>query len=465
MSVFRSHIILLALLLLPAVQATAQKKPAEPLNRILFVFDASQSMYGRWDSGMKIDIAKKLLNELLDSLQQVENLDVALRVYGHQSQYVSGTQRDCKDTRLEVPFNTGGAAVVRNRIKTIQPRGTTPIAYSLEQTARDFPACPRDICRNMIILITDGIEECDGDPCAVSAALQRNNIILKPFIIGVGLDLNLIDHFRCMGNVFDASNESSFRKVLNVVIAQALNPTSVQVNLLNVHGQPIETDVNMTFYDMHSGRMRYNLVHTMNHRGTPDTLSIDAMASYRIRVHTIPPVEKDSIVLIPGIHNVIGIDAPQGDLILKVKGKHDYRHLQTIVRQRGRMETLNVQPVDQKERYLVGKYDLEVLSTPRILIPDVDVSQSHTTTIEIPQPGMAHVMRKTKGVGDIFLKSEKGGLQWVWSLNDEGTSDSVVLQPGDYKAVFRPSGSKRTFYTIEKDFKIESGKSQLVEMY
>jgi Ca-activated chloride channel homolog len=463
LKVFHRHIALLSLLLL-AAPAFAQKKPAEPLNRILFVFDASQSMYGRWDNGMKIDIAKKLLNELLDSLEQVSNLDLALRVYGHQSQYISGTQRDCKDTKLEVPFNNGGATAIRNRLKTINPNGTTPIAYSLEQTGKDFPACPRDQCRNMIILITDGIEECDGDPCAVSAALQRNNIILKPFIIGVGLDLNLIDHFRCMGNVFDASNESAFRKVLNVVIAQALNPTSVQVNLLNVHGQPVETDVNMTFFDMQSGRMRYNLMHTMNHRGTPDTLTIDPMASYRIKVHSIPPVEKDSIVLIPGIHNVVGIDAPQGDLILKVKGKQDYKHLQVIVRQKGKMETLNVQAVDQKERYLVGKYDLEVLSTPRILIPDVDVSQSHTTTIEIPQPGMAHVMRKTKGAGDVFLKTEKG-LEWTWSLSDEGTSDSVVLQPGDYKCVFRPAGSKRTFYTVEKDFKIESGKSQLVELY
>lgn len=463
LNAIRNHIIL-AFLLLFAVEGAAQKKPAEPLNRILFVFDASQSMFGRWDSGMKIDIAKKLLNELLDSLEQVDNLDLALRVYGHQSPFISGSQRDCKDTRLEVPFNSGGAAAVRKRIKTIQPRGTTPIAYSLEQTAKDFPPCPRELCRNMIILITDGIEECDGDPCAVSAALQRNNIILKPFIIGVGLDLELIDHFRCMGNVFDASSESAFRRVLNVVIAQALNPTSVQVNLLNTHGQPIETDVNMTFYDMHSGRMRYNLIHTMNHRGLPDTLTIDAMASYRIKVHTIPPVEKDSIVLIPGIHNVIGIDAPQGDLLLKVKGKHDYKHLQAIIRQKGTMNTLNVQPFDQKERYLVGRYDLEILSTPRILIADVDVSQSHTTTIEIPQPGMAHVMRKSKGTGDIFLKTDKG-LQWVWSLNDEGTSDSVVLQPGMYMVVFRPTGSKRTFYTVEKDFRIESGRSQLVELY
>ena len=220
----------------------------------------------------------------------------------------------------------------------------------------------------------------------------------------------------------------------------------------------------MTFYDMLSGRMRYNLMHTMNHRGLPDTLTIDALASYRIKVHSIPPVEKDSVVLIPGIHNVVGIDVPQGDLLLKVKGKHDYRYLQAILRKRNEMNTLNVQPFDVKERYLVGRYDLEILSTPRILIPDVDITQSHTTTIEIPQPGMAHVMRKTKGTGDIFLKEGKE-LTWVHSLNDEGTNDSVVLQPGEYKAVFRPMGSKRTFYTVEKDFSIQSGKSQLVELY
>ena len=457
------HIVFL-LLLTAAMPAFAQQKTgtAEPQNRILFVFDASQSMFGRWDSGMKIDVAKKLLNELLDSLQQVPNLDLGLRAYGHQSPFISGDQRDCKDTRLEVPFGTGGAAAIRKRLPNIQPKGTTPIAYSLEQTGKDFPPCAN--CRNMIILITDGIEECGGDPCAISAALQRNNIILKPFIIGVGLDLDLIDHFKCMGNVFDASNESAFKRILNVVISQALNPTSVQVNLLNVNDQPIETDVNMTFYDQHSGRMRYNLIHTMNNRGLPDTLTIDALANYRIKVHTLPAVEKDSIVLIPGIHNVIGIDAPQGDLLLKVKGKHDYTFLQAIIRQKGKMNTLHVQPFDQKERYLVGSYDLEVLTTPRILIPDVAISQSHTTTIEIPQPGMAHVMRKTKGTGDIFLKIDKE-LVWVYSLNEEGTNDSVVLQPGEYKAVFRPTGSKRTFYTVEKDFSIQSGKSQLVELY
>ena len=460
----RKHISVLllgfALLLAFSNGVTAQEKE-KPLNRILFVFDGSQSMFGHWESGMKIDIAKQLLNELLDSLKNVDNLEMAFRAYGHQSPFISSTQRDCKDTRLEVPFGGGGVTAIKKALGKIQPKGTTPIAYSLEQSAKDFPPCAN--CRNMIILITDGIEECDGDPCAISIALQSKGIVLKPFVIGIGLDLELIDRFKCIGSYFNAKNERSFKDILNVVISQALNPTSVQVNLLDINSNPTETDVNMTFYDAISGQMVYNIIHTMNHRGLPDTLSIDPLTTYRIKVHTVPSVEKDSIILIPGIHNIIAIDAPQGDLIIKVQGKHDYENLQAIIRQKDKITTLNVHKVDDKQRYLVGTYDLEILTLPRMIVKGVNVAQSHTTKVEIPQPGMAHIMRNSKGVGDVFLK-EGISLTWLYSLDSELTSESIPLQPGSYKVVFRPTGSKRAFYTIEQDFTIFSGKSQLVEL-
>ncbi len=460
----RKHISVLILglgLMLGFNQPSLAQENEKPLNRILFVFDGSQSMFGHWESGMKIDVAKQLLNELLDSLKNVDNLDLAFRAYGHQSPFISSTQRDCKDTKLEVPFNGGGAWEIKKALEKIQPKGTTPIAYSIEQSAKDFPPCGN--CRNMIILITDGIEECSGDPCAVSMALQAKGIVLKPFVIGIGLDLELVDRFKCIGNYFNARNERSFKDILNVVISQALNPTTVQVNLLDINGQPTETDVNMTFFDSNSGQMMYNIMHTMNHRGLPDTLGIDPLASYRMKVHTVPAVTKDSIEITPGIHNIIAIDAPQGDLVLKVQGKHDYENLQAIIRQSGDMNTLTMQKIDDKQRYLVGTYDLEIQTLPRMYVNGVNISQSHTTKVEIPQPGMAHVMRNSKGVGDVFVK-EGIGLTWIYSLDSELTSESIPLQPGEYKVVFRPIGSKRAFYTIEKDFTIFSGKSQLVEL-
>ncbi|MBK9542788.1 MAG: hypothetical protein IPO49_10860 [Bacteroidetes bacterium] len=82
---------------------TDDKKTESPYshpNRVSF--DASQSMYGQWQSGAKIDIAKSLMKKVLDSLRYVDNLELALRVYGHQKPY---PPQDCDDSRLGVPFS------------------------------------------------------------------------------------------------------------------------------------------------------------------------------------------------------------------------------------------------------------------------------------------------------------------------------------------------------------------------
>ena len=66
-------------------------------SRILFIFDASQSMLGRWQSGRKIDVAKNLLLNMIDSLENIENLEIGLRVYGAYKNY---PPQDCEDTKL-----------------------------------------------------------------------------------------------------------------------------------------------------------------------------------------------------------------------------------------------------------------------------------------------------------------------------------------------------------------------------
>ena len=213
-------------------QRDPEPKPKPPpLNRILFIFDASQSMLGRWQSDTKFNYAKRIMSELLDSLATVQNIELALRVYGHQHQF---PPQECNDTKLEVPFGMGNSSKIKSKLRSIDPRGTTPLAYSLEQSAKDFPPCAN--CRNIVILITDGIEECNGDPCAVSRMLLKNGIILKPFIIGIGHDFNTA--FNCVGTYFDATSERDFKKALNVVISQALNSTTMQVNLLDEAGKP-----------------------------------------------------------------------------------------------------------------------------------------------------------------------------------------------------------------------------------
>ena len=441
---------------LSAQQSSKTKAPI--LTRIEFLFDGSQSMYGRWQSGAKIDVAKNLMLQLLDSLRYINNIELALRVYGHQKQF---PPQDCDDSKLEVPFSKGNIPYMKQVLKNIVPKGTTPIARSLELCAGDFPDSES---RNILILITDGIEECGGDPCAVSQALQKKGIFLKPFVIGMGIDESWKKTFDCVGRYFDATNEVNFKMALDVVISQALNSTTMQVNLLDIQNRATETNVNMTFYDQHSGAVKYNLIHTLNTKGNPDTLVIDPLPIYKIVVHTTPPVSKDSIIFTPGKHTTVGIDAPQGYLFLKFDNPAEFKKPLAIIRRRGEMKTLDVQEFHTTEKYLIGKYDIEVLTLPRINLENIDISQSKTTTLQIPRPGLATIMTNNQGYGSVYTY-ENGKLIWIYNMDDSLTKETIVLQPGKYHVVYRPKNSKESLYTVEKDFSVVSGESSIVLLY
>ena len=436
--------------------AQKQQEKEMPLTRILFIFDASQSMFARWESDTRINIAKRFMIELLDSLEGIENTQLALRVYGHQKRF---PPQDCDDTRLEVPFADSNINRIRQRIRTITPRGTTPIAMSLERAQHDFPPC--DNCRNIIVLITDGIEECGGDPCAVSRELQSKGITLKPFVIGIGRDFRA--DFECVGIYFDATSELEFRQSLNVVISQALDNTTAQVNLLDINGFPTETNVPITFYNNYNGLIMGNILHTLNFRGLPDTLyNLDPLIEYDMVVHTIPPVKVKGFKVHPGKHNIIAADTPQGSLTLMVGGSTQVIY-KAIVRHKGKMETLNTHNFGHTERYLVGRYDLEVLSIPRIHIRDVEIKQSHNTRVEVPQPGIAVIRLPAQGYAKV-LHEEGNELKEVHIIRENVQSETIYLQPGNYRVVYRSRVSNLTLFTIDRPFRIQSGISTVVNL-
>ena len=422
------------------------------------MLDGSGSMWGLFEKEQKIDVAKRLLTHLVDSLAGLPDVEIALRAYGHTSPKV---KQDCKDTKLEVPFAPNNRDQIIAKLKEIKPKGTTPIAYSLSVAANDFPRSNN--VRNIIVLITDGIEECDGDPCAVSLGLQKRGIMLKPFIIGLGINEDLVSQLDCAGNFFNATDEASFGKILNVVISNALNNTTVQVNLLDSYGKATETDVNMTFYESKKGYILYNFYHTMNDAGLPDTLFLDPFNTYNLVVHTLPPVTKNNITLNHGKHNVIPVDAGQGYLNLMVKGITSYQNLQGIIKLPATCQTVYAQNFNTTQKYLVGKYDLEILTLPRIYLKDIEIKQSYTTTIEIDQPGKIVVYSQTPMIGSIYTKNN-GKMEWVTNLDDKVVNQVLVLQPGSYVLSYRRKTARSTFYTNDKEFQVISGSSLSINL-
>jgi Ca-activated chloride channel homolog len=426
--------------------------------RILFIFDASQSMFGHFGGESKIDVAQKLFSEALDSLKNIENLELALRVYGNRSNINSRAQ-DCEDTHLEVPFGSDNIEDIKHLIKGVVPKGTTPIARSLELSKDDFPPCSN--CRNVIVLITDGIEACDGDPCAIARSLRKNDVFLKPFVIGVGVIDDYKKHFYCIGNYYDAKDKEQFKTVLSLVLSEALNNTTCQVNLLDVNGDALETNVNMTFYDQHTGEIKYNYVHTMNRVGLPDTLGIDPSLRYKIKVHTIPLVTVENVIIKPAQHNIIPIETPQGSLLVKTSGNKIVNY-DAVVRLKDECTTLNHQKSGHEIKYLVGTYEVEVLSLPR-LVKEVEVSQSEVNVLELPAAGKVFFNIMSAGYGSVYVKTSDS-LQLIYNLNVDQPSEVLDLLPGNYMVVYRSNHSDRSFQTVEKEFTIKSGKSVRISL-
>lgn len=429
------------------------------VTRILFVLDASNSMYSQMDGESRMTIAKQLLTKMVDSLEGLDHVEIALRVYGHQS---TRERQDCKDTKLEVEFAKNNHDRIKTTIAKIVPQGTTLIAYSLQQSAYDFPEDPN--ARNIIILITDGIEECRGDPCAVSAALQKQGIVLKPFIIGVGVGRQFREQFECVGKYFEANSAKAFEDVLGVVVSQALDNTTAQVNLLDQSGKPTETDVNISFYRAGSKKLETNVVHTMNAKGIPDTMYIDPSINYDIVVHSIPPVEKKNVAIVPGKHNIIAIDLPQGSLKLSVEGRSGYGRLNALIKESGTDNIIHVQEFNTTEKYLTGTYDIEILSLPRMVQKNVKISQSKTTTLEIRQPGQLNIRTGRDHVGDIY-RWHNGEFEWVCNLTITSSDRTpIVIQPGKYTLVVRSATEKNTANSLMKEFEISSGQVTSIDL-
>jgi Ca-activated chloride channel family protein len=433
-----------------------QKLPDK--TRILFLLDASGSMQEEWGrpNQSRWTVAKSILTKLVDSLRQNNKLELGLRVYGHISPQ---EQKNCKDTRLEVAFKAKNHSLIIDKLDEIKPKGVTPITYSLEQAAGDFPAGPG--YRNIVILITDGIESCGGDICAMSRALQQKGVFLRPYIIGLGLQTEKA--LECAGKYINADTPGEFFAVLNESIDASFAKTTVSVQLLDGNSRPTETNVNITFVNSLTGNPMYDFVHYLDRSGRPDTMQIEPVVDYEILVNTIPPVVKKDVAITLGKHNVINIGAAQGNLIVQQEGRKD-NNLQSIVRLNGQSGIVNTQQSNSSVRYLVGRYQVETLTIPRRTF-DAEIQPNKTKTILLPAPGVVNFNTIATGYGSIYELSADGGQEWVLNVNELKPQFSLTLLPGQYKIVFRVKQTTGSKYTGFKKFTVKSGETLAVNVF
>ena len=405
----------------------------------------------KWENQTRMESAKEILNEAVENLRGIPDLEIALRVYGHQS-LVSNTFQDCNDTKLEVPFGPNTIDAIKKKVKFISAKGATPIARSLEAAAGDFPS--RD-SRNFIILITDGLESCDNDPCVIAKKLKEKEVNVTPFVIGIGLDLSYLEQFNCIGSFTEAENKLAFKSVLTNIIDKALLNTTVQVNLNDLSLQPKETNVSMLFYRAGTDEILYSYTHTLNQYKNPDTLVLNPGIKYDLKVETLPSILKQGISIKKHTHNTIHVDAAQGFLkFTSNRSAYNIKYPSRIIKEEF-SNTINHQELGSTQKYLIGKYEMEVFTLPRTY-KKFEINEYKTTTIDIAASGTLDLKNPKLYVGQVFVKRDNESYEWVCNLNAELRTQKWQLQPGNYKIIYREKEQFSTAYTNEKTFSIKS---------
>lgn len=438
-------------------QLKPQIKPLPKKTRLLFVLDGSGSMRANWEGKTRMQIAKKALSNIVDSLKVNKNVELGLRVYGHQ---FDRKYQNCQDSKLEVSFGANSHDNIINKLKTIQPQGVTPISISLEKAANDFPKDPN--YRNVIIIITDGLESCGGDPCAVSQALQKKHIFLQPFIVGIGMTNKDAKQFDCLGTFYNAKSVKQFSGILSNIVSHSLSAVNVRIDLLDINKKATETNVNVQFVNSLTGQTEYDFIHYIKN-GKPDIFEVDPVITYDIVVNTTPKVIKKNVRFPKKGLNVVKINTPQGSLQFNQGSHQQYKQLLGIVKKAGSNEILHHFMIGEVVPLIVGEYDIEIMTIPRIK-KRVKIQQSRLNKIQLKTPGILNITDSFKGFGSIYKINPNGNEEWVLNLPKKSVNLSTAMQPGNFKVVVRSANAEGVIYTITKKFTINPGASTRVRL-
>ena len=174
---------LFLLLALAGLPAGAQDATPAPL---LLIFDASGSMWGQIEGENKIVIARRVLGELVDGLPDAS--EVGLVAYGHRK------KGDCDDIETVVPLGALDKASLKKTVDTLNPKGKTPITQSVQLA---FDTLREQQTGATVILVSDGLETCGGDPCAAVRTAKEQGLDFIFHVVGFDVAGEDVSELEC----------------------------------------------------------------------------------------------------------------------------------------------------------------------------------------------------------------------------------------------------------------------------
>ena len=422
--------------------------------RLLLIMDCSNSMWDHWQSNAKIKVTQQVLLSFLDSISRQHDVDVALRVFGHLNKEQFGT-------RLEVPFGEDNICRLQSKIKTLVPQGGCTAAAALTDALSDFPATGSS--RNLILIITDGMDDCDAEICDVARQVQLSGVVVQTFVLCIGN--GSVSYASCAGSVFPVQHEEEYAKTLYDIFRLSGKKAKVVLNMVDGTGELYETEHPVAFYDHRTGVIRQSTIYSVDQKLTPDTLLMDPLVTYDMAVFTHPPLRREAMQFSIDKVNNVDITVSEGTLKVQYVGQRpqwQQTAVDVIVR-RANGDRVAAQTIGETGQYLAGRYDVEVQTWPVTILRNVEVRGNAATELSVPMPGML-VLSKPKGIttGAIFRLND-GNVEFTTDLNPSTAGERLLLQPGQYEVVLHPQNATKYDTVQTKRFVIESSQTTKIQ--
>ena len=202
--------------LLGAIAALGLALPAVAAERAIIVLDGSGSMWAQIDGKARITIARETLHEVLATLP--DDLELGFMTYGHRE------KGNCDDIEMLIEPAVGTGPAIAAAADNINPKGMTPISDAVRLAAEDLRFTEQ---KATVILITDGLETCEVDPCALASDLEAQGIDFTTQVLGFGLSDEEGQQVACLaentgGQYLSANDGAALVQALTATVAQVV---------------------------------------------------------------------------------------------------------------------------------------------------------------------------------------------------------------------------------------------------
>lgn len=443
---------------------------AQEQSRAILVLDGSGSMWGQIDGRAKISIAQDVVGELLQSLPEKQEL--GLTVYGHRR------KGDCSDIETIITPEAGQHGAIVEAVNAIKPKGKTPMTDAVIAAAEALRYTEE---KATVILVSDGIETCNPDPCAAARALEETGVDFTAHVVGFNIgDPEAIAQMRCLaeetgGTFRTADTAAELSNALAVIATPAPapepepDPVSLRAHAIDGRNGPRITEGLIWNLTSPDGAILENQavadIRTELVRGEY-VISVLRIAdeTFAEQRFGIGSVDKQIVLELPELRPPATIDGPttatagstiqvrwsgpaqKGDLISVADPETSSPWINYAYTKNGPLLDLVMPSVEGAyELRYVSSDHRKVLATQKITITPVEASITPSDTL----PAGATVLIDWTGPdyqSDVIAITEPGEDQLInYVYTKHGSPADLMLppDPGDYEIVYRMSQKNR----------------------